>query len=670
MANPFKKREPNRRERRLQKGALAEVVVEEISLVMGDWEPVNGKGFVMKGGRKHPELARVTKMKSEVVGSEGLIYLTLMEPEVKDKQKDHYPQIQVDKAMETFAERGRMVNIIDVNHNHKPDPEFFVRESYKLKAADPEYYPNTKLGSWVSVVKCKNLQNPNWIEFQKSGKGASIFGKCIDMDDEGTLEAVKSEMLRMRGILEKAGNIDAVKELDERLAELEKSQNTPELDKLIKAFSDVIEGMNRVVAKGLQNEPGEDAGEDKTVSIDGKEIVIKSAYKEIYKAIADIDGPVPMALLESNLQGLFIDEVIADKDDDTFGEITVAPIMKDETIDAGMINDLTFKNSADGTPTSQDVPTGSIPCPSSTLYAEMRMHYDTVEFYKDKYGMEAFGAYVNNGIAMKARKALKLLFFRGDRSSSTAKLKGLDGVVTKATAAGDVVSVSGTWEQAIEQALLTFDEEVLLDKSSFRIYVNPKDLIRIRGEAKKEANVVAGRLTLDGKDTYYDGIPIKERYIAEGKMIIGLVKFTILGFRSDAMLYKEFKDWYYYWKMRVRFGVTYVSGRVKVVNVESVPYATGVSISGKQQVGEKLTGNYTFNDPNGDTELGTGFRWLSCATPSGTFEAISGATSQAYTLASGDEGKYVKFEVTPRSASGNMDGVAVLSNRTIAIVAE
>jgi hypothetical protein len=92
--------------------------------------------------------------------------------------------------------------------------------------------------------------------------------------------------------------------------------------------------------------------------------------------------------------------------------------------------------------------------------------------------------------------------------------------------------------------------------------------------------------------------------------------------------------------------------------------ATDVSISGTAQVGEVLTGNYTFNDANGDAEGETSFRWLSSATPDGTYEAITGATSETYTLVSGDANKYIKFEVTPRSTTGLFDGSPVMSERT------
>jgi hypothetical protein len=33
---------------------------------------------------------------------------------------------------------------------------------YILKAADPEHFPDTKLGAWVQVLKCENLDSELW----------------------------------------------------------------------------------------------------------------------------------------------------------------------------------------------------------------------------------------------------------------------------------------------------------------------------------------------------------------------------------------------------------------------------------------------------------------------------------------------------------------------------
>lgn len=82
------------------------------------------------------------------------------------------------------------------------------------------------------------------------------------------------------------------------------------------------------------------------------------------------------------------------------------------------------------------------------------------------------------------------------------------------------------------------------------------------------------------------------------------------------------------------------------------PYATAVSFTGTMQVGQTLTGVYTYNDDEGDAEGNTTFRWL--RTPSGgsTFDPVAGAINQTYVLQSGDLNYDFRFEVTPVAASG------------------
>jgi hypothetical protein len=86
--------------------------------------------------------------------------------------------------------------------------------------------------------------------------------------------------------------------------------------------------------------------------------------------------------------------------------------------------------------------------------------------------------------------------------------------------------------------------------------------------------------------------------------------------------------------------------------------ANNVAISGTEEVGQTLTGSYNYFDADGDTESGTTFRWLRGATP------IGGATGTTYTLVAADEGNTIRFEVTPRAATGVQNGVPTLSAPT------
>jgi hypothetical protein len=96
----------------------------------------------------------------------------------------------------------------------------------------------------------------------------------------------------------------------------------------------------------------------------------------------------------------------------------------------------------------------------------------------------------------------------------------------------------------------------------------------------------------------------------------------------------------------------------------TAPTATGVSISGTPlEVGQLLTGNYTYNDADGDSQSGTSFRWLR------NNVAISGAINQNYTLVGADAGTNIIFEVTPAAASGVSPGSPVQSTQVGPIAA-
>jgi uncharacterized protein YjiK len=87
----------------------------------------------------------------------------------------------------------------------------------------------------------------------------------------------------------------------------------------------------------------------------------------------------------------------------------------------------------------------------------------------------------------------------------------------------------------------------------------------------------------------------------------------------------------------------------------TAPTATDVTISGTPQVGQVLTGNYTYSDANGDAEGTSTYRWLRDDAP------ISGATARTYTLVTADDGRLIRFEVTPVATTGESPGEPVQS---------
>lgn len=105
----------------------------------------------------------------------------------------------------------------------------------------------------------------------------------------------------------------------------------------------------------------------------------------------------------------------------------------------------------------------------------------------------------------------------------------------------------------------------------------------------------------------------------------------------------------------------------KSIFAASVPIASSVAISGRADVGQTLTGTYTYNDVDGDIQGATTFRWLRAATSAGTYRAISGATTSTYTITASDLNQFIKFEVTPVATVSPTTGNATSSSATTAV---
>ncbi len=110
----------------------------------------------------------------------------------------------------------------------------------------------------------------------------------------------------------------------------------------------------------------------------------------------------------------------------------------------------------------------------------------------------------------------------------------------------------------------------------------------------------------------------------------------------------------------VRLTVGEADGDVSVVEqqvvvseepvINTAPTASGVTITGTAEVGQQLTGNYTYGDVDGDEEGSSTYRWLRDGAP------ISGATAQTYTPVAADQGTLIVFEVTPVAVTGASPG--------------
>jgi len=492
------------RKRTILKGELRNVEVELVSLLFDEMTPANQKGFVVKNapGRSFEHKINSTKFKSETLGTQGRLFVTLMEPNIHDSQGDYYTRDEIQKACDHFAKHG-LVGKCDVNHNMQPVPEFTVVENYILKTSDREHFPDAKVGSWVQVLKYENLQSDLWQKIEKGEfNGVSIYGRADDYRSaEASLTEIKNELNSLRKVSEHNNNSELQKgitAITEKITELEKNSGnvmvTDAVKSIEKSLKELSVTMSKAISKSIPGEPdGSQSNVDKELTIDGNKLVVKASHREIYKGIANVDSGKSMNILNPNTISLFIDEVIGSQPGDTFSDITIVPLLKDELLDIGLVDDLVFKNKLDGALTAQDVGTGDISIPSGILNAEFTLGRDVDEFYKDKYGEDAFGAYVENHIAKKTEKAIRLLLFRGDRTSATAKLKALDGIIKIATAGSKVSNLSkatyNDWAKRFEATLLAFSDEILEEQESFKFYVSHKDLIRIRAElAKRETN--------------------------------------------------------------------------------------------------------------------------------------------------------------------------------------
>ena len=105
-------------------------------------------------------------------------------------------------------------------------------------------------------------------------------------------------------------------------------------------------------------------------------------------------------------------------------------------------------------------------------------------------------------------------------------------------------------------------------------------------------------------------------------------------------------------------GTTVESSYFGPVAANQAPVASAVSIIGAPNVGNTLTGSYTYTDAENDPQGTSTFQWYRADNNSGLNEtAIGGATNNNYTLVSGDLNKYIIFRVTPVATSGTTPGL-------------
>lgn len=91
--------------------------------------------------------------------------------------------------------------------------------------------------------------------------------------------------------------------------------------------------------------------------------------------------------------------------------------------------------------------------------------------------------------------------------------------------------------------------------------------------------------------------------------------------------------------------------------INTVPTATNLNITGNYSIGSVLTANYTFSDAQSNPDDASAFIWKRADDAVGANTVIiPSATAQNYTLATADQAKFLQFCVTPGSTVGASPG--------------
>lgn len=92
------------------------------------------------------------------------------------------------------------------------------------------------------------------------------------------------------------------------------------------------------------------------------------------------------------------------------------------------------------------------------------------------------------------------------------------------------------------------------------------------------------------------------------------------------------------------------------------PAAVSMNVYGTPSPGQTLTGTYLYTDADADAQGASTLQWYRGTLADGSNKtAIAGATTITYTVASGDVGNHLWFEVTPVAAAGTLVGTPALS---------
>ncbi len=246
--------------------------------------------------------------------------------------------------------------------------------------------------------------------------------------------------------------------------------------------------------------------------------------------------------------------------------------------------------------------------------------------------------------------AVCLFTYCSDSSSSDPDSTDPDDLVTDNNDDGDVPDLTVTAPQALNVTISGTLQRSKTLTGNYTYY----DV-----EGDDEGNSAYRWLSSDAADGTFDEIPgaIALDYVVTADDIGKYLKFEVTPVALTGT------------EVTGTASVSVASG--PVIEIQA-PYATDLRITGILQDTQTVTGNYVYNDAQGDLEdtLSSTYKWYISDSTTGPFIEISGAVSDTYTIAAADEGKYIIFEVIPAALTGSeLIGEAVKSPACGPIVA-
>ncbi|MBO5452592.1 MAG: S-layer homology domain-containing protein [Clostridia bacterium] len=148
----------------------------------------------------------------------------------------------------------------------------------------------------------------------------------------------------------------------------------------------------------------------------------------------------------------------------------------------------------------------------------------------------------------------------------------------------------------------------------------------------------------DSEDGIYYNIPgaTSCEYVVDGAYADKYIKFVVVPKTED--------------------GIVGTEARSDALTKARVPVARNISVKGNFNVGNSVTGEYEFYDPNKDSEGVSTYKWYIADSLYGQYMPINGATDKTLVFTDEMINKYIKFGVTPVSVNAPKSGAEVLSN--------